>query len=93
MPGIDTIWKCFKMQVNRIPNEWWLGSRDYSQDETGPYVWKTWKEVDELVEDYARGMKELNLLPLIENEGTWRFMGILSKNRWEWTVTELASVR
>jgi len=33
------------------------------------------------------------MLPVIENEGLWRFMGILSKNRWEWTVTELASVR
>lgn len=38
-------------------------------------------------------MKKLDLLPEIENEGTWRFMGILSKNRWEWTVTELSSVR
>ena len=38
-------------------------------------------------------MQKLNLMPLIENEGSWKFMGILSKNRWEWTVTELASVR
>jgi long-subunit acyl-CoA synthetase (AMP-forming) len=32
-------------------------------------------------------------LPDIENDGIWKFMGILSKNRWEWTATELASVR
>lgn len=45
------------------------------------------------MEDYAKGMQKLGLIPLIENEGTWKFMGILAKNRWEWTVTELASVR
>lgn len=56
-------------------------------------MWKTWKQVNDTVEDYARGMQKLGFLPLIENEGTWKFMGILSKNRWEWTVTELASVR
>ncbi len=46
-----------------------------------------------MVDHLARGMKKLGMLPLIENEGEWKFMGILSKNRWEWTVTELASVR
>ena len=56
-------------------------------------MWKTWKQVDELVENYARGMKKLDLLPDIENEGKWKFMGILAKNRWEWICTELASVR
>ena len=90
---MDTIWRAFKYQVTRIPDELFLGSRDYSTDETGPYVWKTWKQVDELVENYARGMRKLDLLPEIENEGKWKFMGILAKNRWEWTCTELASVR
>lgn len=67
--GVDTIWRAFKYQVTRIPNELFLGSRDYSQDESGPYVWKTWQEVDTLVENYARGMQKLNLLPVIDNEG------------------------
>lgn len=91
-PGLDTIWKLFKRQVNDKPDATWLGSRDFSQVD-GPYVWKTWKEVDTVVHDYARGIQELNLMPKIQNDGEWRFMGILSKNRWEWTVTELASVR
>ena len=37
-------------------------------------------------------MRVLNLMPEIENEGLWKFMGIYSKNREEWIITELASV-
>ena len=44
-PGIDTIWKCFKHQVDRIPDAEFLGHRDPTQ-EGAPYVWKTWKEVN-----------------------------------------------
>lgn len=48
----------------------------------------------DVVECLARGFDHLNLLPLIENDSkTWKFMGILSKNRWEWAATELASMR
>lgn len=81
------------MQCKRIPDEPWLGTRDFKNDPTGPYVWKTWREVGELINDCAKGMYTMNLLPQIQNEGLWRFIGIMSKNRWEWTVTELASVR
>ena len=79
------------MQVKRIPNELFLGSRDFSQ-EGGPYVWKTWAEVDSIAQDLARGMRSLNLLPEIQNEGHWKFTGIYSKNREEWIITELASI-
>ena len=38
-------------------------------------------------------MHALNLSPEIESEGRiWKFMGIYSKNREEWTVTELAGI-
>ena len=91
--GIDTVWKCFKMQVNRIPEREWLGSRDFKNYARGPYIWKTWTEINDIVECLARGYKHYDLLPKIENEGSWRFLGILSKNRWEWAAAELASVR
>ena len=48
--------------------------------------------MDSIARDLAQGMRVLNLLPEIENEGKWKFMGIYSKNREEWIVTELASV-
>jgi len=44
--GVDTILKCFKMQVNRIPDELFLGTRDFVNNPAGPYVWKSWREVD-----------------------------------------------
>ena len=90
--GVDTIWKCFQMQVQRIPNELFLGTRDFGQ-EGGPYVWKTWDQVDKIARNLAQGIRVLNLMPEIENEeGIWKFMGIYSKNREEWIITELASV-
>ncbi len=58
-PGIDTIWRAFKMQVQRIPDEPWLGSRNFKDDPAGPYEWKTWRKVDEMVEDCAKGMQRL----------------------------------
>jgi len=79
------------MQVNRIPDELFLGTRDFKQ-EGGPYVWKTWAQIDRIAKDLAQGMRVLNLLPEIENEGIWKFMGIYSKNREEWIITELASI-
>jgi len=37
-------------------------------------------------------MRVLDLLPEIENEGSWKFFGIYSKNREEWIISELASI-
>lgn len=53
----------------------------------------TWKEADEYVTDLARGFKALDMMPDIKGEGkTWNFMGIFSKNRPEWVLTDLACV-
>lgn len=56
-------------------------------------MWKTWEQVDKIARNLAQGIRVLNLMPEIENEeGIWKFMGIYSKNREEWIITELASV-
>ena len=56
-------------------------------------MWKTWDQVDKIARNLAQGIRVLNLMPEIENEeGIWKFMGIYSKNREEWIITELASV-
>lgn len=67
--GIDTVWKCFKMQVKAIPEREWLGSRDFKNYARGPYVWKTWKEINEIVECLAIGFQAYDLLPKVDNEG------------------------
>lgn len=59
----------------------------------GAYVWKTYTEVNKLVEDFAQGMMHLDLCPEVEAEGKiWRFIGVWAKNRWEWTNTLFAAM-
>ena len=70
-----------------------MGSRDPTQ-EGAPYVWKTWTQVETIVNNLAAGMAHLELMPMVEQEGgAWRFMGIYAKNREEWTITDLAALR
>ena len=41
--------------------------------------------------NFAKGLMKLEMCPVIEGEGKeWKFLGIWSKNRWEWTVSLLA---
>jgi len=55
----------------------------------------TYKEVYELSEKLARGLKDLNLCPVIESitedDREWRFAGIWSQNRWEWNAVFFAT--
>ena len=56
-------------------------------------MWKTWQEVDAIVEKFARGLMELDLCPQIEGEEKlWRFLGIWAKNCEEWTTSLLAAM-
>ena len=65
---MDTIWKAFKHTVGRLPDSGYLGSRDPSQP-GAPYVWKTWRQVNDIVEDLAAGIAHLNLMPEVQAEG------------------------
>ena len=76
-----------------MPDNDFVGSRDPSQ-EGAPYVWKTWSQVEAIVNQLAAGFVHLNLMPEIEADGSiWRFMGIYAKNREEWLFSYLATVR
>lgn len=87
-PGVNTLYKAMKRNLETIPNEDMMGFR------TGPtYEWNTWRELLSLAEDFSHGVKGLNLAPERTAEGqTWRFMGIQSKNRKEWHITNLAGM-
>lgn len=92
-PGVETIWDAFMHSRGRLPDEGFLGSRDPSQDGS-PYVWKTWAQVETIVNQLAAGIAHLGLMPEVEEEGgRWAFMGIYAKNREEWTITDLAALR
>ena len=69
-----------------------MGTRDFKQ-EGGPYVWKSWKQVHSISKQLAKSIFHLGLAPEVHAEDrVWRFMGIYSKNREEWILTELAGI-
>ena len=90
-PGMDTLLKGFKSVAKKYPNAPYLGTRDEGK-EGRPYVWKTRSEVQKLSEELARGFEALGLIPEVEHDGkSWKFMGIMSKNREEWALTQFAN--
>lgn len=85
--------KQFKMSAKNLINCDWLGTRDKTQ-EGSPYVWKTWRQIEQTVDNLAKGYVALGLMDEIDgqNNEKYRFMGIYSKNREEWSCTHLASL-
>lgn len=87
-PGVNTLYKGMMRNMERIPNHDMLGTRVGDT-----YEWNTWREVLSMAEDLSHGMMALELAPEVQAEGkTWRFMGIQSKNRKEWVITNIAGM-
>ena len=81
-PGVDTLYKAFKRNVQRIGNNQMLGTRVGDA-----YQWMTWKQVEDRARHISFGINALNLAPPIAAEGkTYKFIGIQSKNRAEWEI-------
>lgn len=88
--GIDTALKAIRRHVGRIPDSGFLGTRAGTE-----YNWISFKEAYETAEALSHGCKALNLCPETEGEGDgkpWRFMGIQSKNRAEWSLLNIAGM-
>jgi hypothetical protein len=52
--GCKTLWEGFQRTVKRIPNHKFLGTRN--QEKPGkPYEWKTWREIYDMQDLFARG--------------------------------------
>jgi long-chain acyl-CoA synthetase len=92
--GCKTILEALQKTVKEKGDRPFLGTRD-SEAEGRPYKWKTFSEINDLVDAFARGIQALNLAPdTVGEEGkNWNFLGIFSKNREEWTVADLACMR
>lgn len=52
--GITTLLEGFKQTAERIPNHKFLGTRNPKTPER-EYMWRTFTEVDTLMENFARG--------------------------------------
>ena len=54
--GVDTLAKAFNRTVNKSGGNQFLGTRDPNQ-EGRPYIWKTFKETDEISDNLVKGNK------------------------------------
>lgn len=93
-PGCDTILKHFQRNVAENGDSEFYGFRTVDNEgNPGPYTWRTFVDLDEVTQNFARGIRELDLSPEVEGEGKmWRFFGIWSKNRWEWLSAMLSNM-
>ena len=92
--GLDTLYKIFERTVKKYPNKSGLGNRErISKDKYGEYKYKTYKEIETEVIEYATGIALLNLCPEVKCKSgdTFKFLGIYSKNREEWMISDIAS--
>ena len=84
--GVDTLYKAIKRNVSRIPNNDIMGTLNGDH-----YEWMTFKDMATVSEMLSHGIMALGLAPEVEAEGKkWRFMGVQSKNRKEWILTNIA---
>jgi hypothetical protein len=58
--GSKTLWEMYQKTVKRVPNAKFLGTRN-NDKEGRPYEWKTYREVYDLMDLFARGMNLFNV--------------------------------
>ena len=87
-PLRDTLYKAMYATKERIPNHDWLGTRVGDE-----YKWITWRDGIHMSEMLSYGITKLDLASQLEAEDTsWKFMGIMAGNRYEWHITHCAGM-
>ena len=95
-----TLLQVFRRNVRMLGDEPFLGTRETltpagpdQKPQFGEYQWRSYNEVAQIVENFARGLAVLDLCPWVEGEGQqWKFIAVWSKNCLEWTTTVLAAM-
>lgn len=97
--GCNTYLDYFEHSVRARPEAPFLGQRvpngvdEKGKPVFGEYVWKSFKEVETITHQIARGIVKLNLATETEGDDKkWRFVGVWAKNREEWLMTHLANM-
>ncbi|KAL3499226.1 hypothetical protein ACH5RR_038319 [Cinchona calisaya] len=78
--GLDSCWDIFRMSVEKYPNNRMLGQREIVNGKPGKYVWKTYKEVYNLVVKLGNSVRSCG----IEEGGR---CGIYGANCAEWIIS------
>ena len=95
--GIDTMWDAFEynLKVGR-QNKNFMGHRKKINGKLeDKYTWVTYEEAEKTILNFCRGLNVLNLCPLtqIDDDESFRLLGIYSKNRPEWLYSYFGAVR
>ena len=53
--GCKTIWELYQRTMKKFPNNQFLGTRNQAK-EGAPYEWKTYREIYDLMDNFARGI-------------------------------------
>ena len=95
--GINNMWDTFEynLKVGRAKKNF-IGYRKKINNELEKkYTWITYEEANIKILNFCRGLNVLNLCPLhpVENDDSFRLLGIYSKNRPEWLLSYFGAVR
>ncbi|XP_044477722.1 long chain acyl-CoA synthetase 4-like [Mangifera indica] len=80
MNGMESCWDAFRISVEKNPNNPMLGHREIVNGEAGKYVWRTYKEVYDLVIKVGNAIRSCG----VEERGK---CGIYGANCPEWIIS------
>ena len=96
--GCETVWDSFEINLkkNRHKRNFIGYRKKIKKDELEKkFSWITYEEANELILNFSRGLNVLNLCPKIdfEDDNSFRFLGIYSRNKKEWLLSYLGAMR
>ena len=96
--GCETVWDSFEINLkkNRHKNNFIGYRKKIKKDELEKkFSWITYEEANEIILDFSRGLNVLDLCPKINfnDDNSFRFLGIYSKNKKEWLLSYLGAMR
>nr|AZL94688.1 cyl-CoA synthetase long-chain family [Nephromyces sp. MMRI]AZL94689.1 cyl-CoA synthetase long-chain family [Nephromyces sp. MMRI]AZL94690.1 cyl-CoA synthetase long-chain family [Nephromyces sp. MMRI]AZL94691.1 cyl-CoA synthetase long-chain family [Nephromyces sp. MMRI]AZL94694.1 cyl-CoA synthetase long-chain family [Nephromyces sp. MMRI] len=94
--SINSCWDLFQRGKSFGEDRPCIGSREKNEaGELGGYVWKSFADVEKLVDNLGSGLYHMNLVDKVEFDDepaapSLRMLGLYSKNREEWFVCDQA---
>ena len=96
--GCETILESFEINLKKNRHKCnFIGYRKkLSKNELEKkFTWITYEEANNIMTNFCLGLNVMNLCPKIdiENEGSFRFLGIYSRNKKEWLLSFLGAMK
>uniref|UniRef100_A0A8C9H5C8 Long-chain-fatty-acid--CoA ligase n=1 Tax=Piliocolobus tephrosceles TaxID=591936 RepID=A0A8C9H5C8_9PRIM len=92
---INSLWELFDKTTNKFKKHDCLGTRvKLPNGKLGPYKWKSYEEVRELIITIGSGLINIDACPLIDVDDygitSCRFLGLYLSNCEEWNISDIA---